>query len=183
MKKHILIANEYVVELEGPLTFIEGIRHHILNEQTFKKHAKEQIDFHRSEIKRIDTMRLELLNEKPYYLSEDEEWYIDIKKQEHREHINHYEKIASKFGQEIKKKDFEIQNYKHIPISDFVEFNGYGFANCIWHDEKTPSMKYYDKTNSVYCFSCNKRGDVMDVVQQINNTNLPGAIGILQKYV
>jgi hypothetical protein len=182
MKKHIIIANEYVIELEGPQIFLDGVRHKLMNESTFKKHAKEQIDFHKSEIKRIDTMKNDLLNEKPYYLNEAEEWCIEEHKQDHREHIKKFEKIVGNFGKQFQKKDFDIQNYKHIPISEVMDFNGYGFANCIWHDEKTPSMKYYEKTNSVYCFSCNKNGDVIDVVQQLNKVDFKGAIEILQKY-
>jgi DNA primase len=182
MKKHILIANEYVIELEGPKIFLDGIRHHLLNQQTFKQYAKEQVGFHKSEIKRMDEMRNELLNEKPYYLSEAEEWCINENKQEHREHINKLEKIVNNFGKKFEKKDFDIQNYKQVPIGDLLELNNYDFACCVWHNEKTPSMKYYDKTNTVYCFSCNKSGDVIDVVQQINKVDFKGAIDILKKY-
>lgn len=49
-----------------------------------------------------------------------------------------------------------------------------GMIRCLFHEDKTPSMKVHTDTNTVYCFSgnCGKGGKLMDgieVIQQVNN--------------
>lgn len=51
-----------------------------------------------------------------------------------------------------------------------------GMIRCLFHEDKTPSMKVYTDTNTVYCFSgnCGKGGKLMDgieVLQQVNNVS------------
>lgn len=43
-----------------------------------------------------------------------------------------------------------------------------GRIRCIWpdHEDRTPAMQVYRDTNSVYCFACNKTGDVIEIVRQ-----------------
>ncbi len=38
-------------------------------------------------------------------------------------------------------------------------------ASCLFHDERTPSMKLYD--DHFYCFGCGKHGDVTDMVGKL----------------
>lgn len=64
---------------------------------------------------------------------------------------------------------------KTVPIDHFYEFKG-GFAKCLWHNEKTGSLKYYPEDNHVYCFSCQKRGDTIDVVMAIHNLDFNKAV-------
>ena len=40
-----------------------------------------------------------------------------------------------------------------------------GMCSCPFHEDKSPSMKIYDK--SFYCFSCNKTGDLIQFVQYL----------------
>lgn len=42
-----------------------------------------------------------------------------------------------------------------------------GMALCIFHDERTPSMKLYD--DHFHCFGCGKHGDVTDLVAKLLN--------------
>lgn len=42
-----------------------------------------------------------------------------------------------------------------------VNFEGDPRACCPLHDEDTPSFRYYEETNSFYCFGCQKGGDVV----------------------
>lgn len=72
-----------------------------------------------------------------------------------------------------------LSQAKQIPISAFVLFNPSNKANCIWHNEKTPSMQYYPKDNRVYCFGCSKGGDVIDVVQQTRKIGTKEAIKVI----
>lgn len=54
-----------------------------------------------------------------------------------------------------------------------------GMAQCPFHDDKTPSMKIYEATNSFYCFGCGSGGDVIDFVAKIENINFKEAVRLL----
>ena len=69
-----------------------------------------------------------------------------------------------------------IEKAKIVSIVQILEFNRAGFAKCIWHNEKTGSLKYYARENKVWCFSCNKGGDVIDVMQTIHKISTREAI-------
>lgn len=43
-----------------------------------------------------------------------------------------------------------------------IQFNSRGFANCPFHNEKTPSLKTHD--NHYKCFGCGASGGVIDFV-------------------
>lgn len=44
-----------------------------------------------------------------------------------------------------------------------VHFDADPRACCPLHDEDTPSFRYYEATNSFYCFGCQKGGDVIQL--------------------
>ncbi|MBR1454831.1 MAG: hypothetical protein IJ593_09370 [Lachnospiraceae bacterium] len=44
-----------------------------------------------------------------------------------------------------------------------VNFDVRPVVCCPLHDENTPSMRYYEETNSFYCFGCRKGGDVINL--------------------
>jgi hypothetical protein len=81
-------------------------------------------------------------------------------------------------------KSYDIAKIKQIPITNYIDFNKGGFAKCIFHSpDKTPSMKYYPKNNTVHCFSCGKSGDVIDVFGQLNSCDFKTAIYQLAKTI
>ena len=53
-----------------------------------------------------------------------------------------------------------LKNYGYTP-------NKNKHINCPFHDDKTPSMKVYEETNTVYCFSgnCQTHGHSLDVIE------------------
>ena len=51
--------------------------------------------------------------------------------------------------------------------------NRAGFIRCVFHKEKTASMKVYPE--SVYCFGCGKSGDVFAVVQTLDGVDFKTA--------
>lgn len=96
------------------------------------------------------------------------------------------EKRIAKLQVFIKRMDFnkadtrglDFDRAKLVPISNFVDFKG-GVARCVWHNEKTPSMKYYKDQNKVWCFGCNRGGDVIDVVMAQQNLSIKQATAIV----
>lgn len=71
---------------------------------------------------------------------------------------------------------------KSKPINDYIQFNRSGFSQCLWHSERTGSLKYDKKLNRVYCFgACGKGYDVIDVVQKLFNYSFQEAIAFLSK--
>ena len=80
------------------------------------------------------------------------------------------------------KNNSDIELVKTYPISNLIAFT-HKKANCIWHNEKTPSLAYYPKTNSVYCFGCGKHGDAIDVYRTLHDCDFKTAVSELKKLV
>lgn len=72
--------------------------------------------------------------------------------------------------------DMDVVKAKEFPITDMVKFNSQKFAKCIFHNDNTPSMKYYPSTNTVHCFSCGKTGDSIQVAQTLFSENFINAV-------
>ena len=72
-------------------------------------------------------------------------------------------------------KGEDIQRAKSVPIPSFIKFKQ-NKAKCLWHEEKTASLHFYPDSNTLYCYGCNKRADVIDVVMRLENLNLKEAI-------
>lgn len=120
-----------------------------------------------------------------FYIWISTEIFVKIPRQEIEKRLKKNKQILRfiKAGKSnLKDKQVEIEKIKQIPISSFIEFNR-GVACCVFHEEKTPSMKYYQKDNRVYCFGCHKGGDVIDVTMATQKNSFKEAIAFLRKYV
>ena len=73
----------------------------------------------------------------------------------------------------------EIAHAKEYPISDLIDFS-HNQAKCIFHTERTGSMHYYQKTNTVYCFGCHVSADPIDVYRYLNHCSFIEAVRRLQ---
>lgn len=73
----------------------------------------------------------------------------------------------------------KIRVAKQVPIDQYIQFTPARMAKCIWHDEKTPSMHYYKNQNRVKCFGCSQMGDTIDVIMQLYDTDMKGALKII----
>ncbi|WP_313524704.1 CHC2 zinc finger domain-containing protein [Anaerotignum sp.] len=50
-----------------------------------------------------------------------------------------------------------------------IEVNRSGFTSCLFHNERTPSLKLYD--DHFHCYGCGKSGDVIALVAQRLNVS------------
>lgn len=79
----------------------------------------------------------------------------------------------------VKFSNDRLMQAKQVPLGNFLKFNSAGFASCLWHSEKTPSLHKITGKNKVYCFAGCGTKDVIDVVQNLNNCDLPSALKII----
>ena len=68
-----------------------------------------------------------------------------------------------------------IARAREYPIDKIIEVKR-NKALCLWHPDKNPSMHYYKKTNTVYCFTCNTFGDAIDIFMKKNNVGFVQAV-------
>lgn len=48
-----------------------------------------------------------------------------------------------------------------------VDVNRSGFARCLWHNEKTASLKIYPGDRGYFCFGCHEHGSSIDLVMKL----------------
>ena len=60
----------------------------------------------------------------------------------------------------------DLDKAKQYPIDEIIQFK-YGFAKCLWHNEKTPSLHFIKERNTAHCFGCGKSYDSIDAAQQV----------------
>lgn len=75
-----------------------------------------------------------------------------------------------------------IEKARQVPIADLIDVNRMGFAKCVWHTEKTASMKVYDKDNRVYCYGCNRGGDAIDVAMATTGKEFSEVVRMLTSW-
>lgn len=85
---------------------------------------------------------------------------------------------AGKGARESLTNDMIIQA-KAYPIDNLIQFNRSGFAKCIWHDDKKPSLHYWKEKNIVKCFACGESGDAIKVYMDLNGVKFHEAVKAL----
>lgn len=79
--------------------------------------------------------------------------------------------------------DDKVLKAKSYPMTNLIEFRQKK-ACCPWHSEKTPSLAYYPKTNSAYCFgACGRAFDSIDAYRAKFGGSFTDAVRELNKMV
>lgn len=70
----------------------------------------------------------------------------------------------------------DVERARQYPIENIIEVSRDGFALCVGHNEKTPSLKVYSD-NHAYCFGqCGKRFDAIDIAMAKWNCDFKKAV-------
>lgn len=72
---------------------------------------------------------------------------------------------------------YMISLARDYPIENVIEVNSRGFAKCLNHEEKTPSL--YCKKNFAHCFGCHWHGDVIDIYMLKTGAKFPESVRTL----
>ena len=70
-----------------------------------------------------------------------------------------------------------VARAKEFPITELLDVKR-GTTLCLWHDDHRPSMKVYPD-NHVYCFSCARNADAIDVYMALNGVGFREAVRAL----
>ena len=50
------------------------------------------------------------------------------------------------------------------------------YCECVFHEEKTPSLAFYETTNQYYCFGCGEHGNIYTWIQKTENKSFSEAV-------
>ena len=136
----------------------------------YGKTKKEYLELKKETQKMIDDLKtiIQLRPDNSDYPEELKEKYIEKKK-----------KIE--FILKTPKGEINIKKAKDYQIDFLIDFDSNGFAKrCPNHsqdtNQKTPSLKYYRKSNTCYCFVCNQKFDAIDIYMKLYNVTLVEAV-------
>ena len=102
--------------------------------------------------------------------------YLNKKYEQYRDLLNQRKKVGfSEDGGD------RIQRARSVPISNFINFDGRGYARCLWHNEKDASLFYNEPgakhSNTVKCFGgCGIMEDTIGVVMKLYEKSFNDAI-------
>lgn len=81
-------------------------------------------------------------------------------------------------GQTARITDADLERARAYPIHDLLKVSRAHKTLCVWHDEKTASLHVY-ADNHVFCYSCQRRGDSIDVYMAVNHVTFVEAVRAL----
>ena len=73
---------------------------------------------------------------------------------------------------EIRSLNCLISVMKHYNMNFKKDNTGY-YANCVFHNDKTPSLRLSDKCNKAiyHCFGCGQQGDILNFICKMENVD------------
>jgi len=76
------------------------------------------------------------------------------------------------------KPQLDVELAKSYPITDLVQATKHGknfTAHCPFHEDRSPSLTIYPD-NHFHCFSCNRHGDAIELVMQLQGVPFVEAV-------
>jgi len=100
----------------------------------------------------------------------------------HDAYIKKHTKVNPYKGERKTFSDDNVTNAKEFLITELLDFDWQGNTRCIFHNEKSASLHYYEKTNTCYCFGgCGKSYDAISIYKQLHNCSFKEAVTALKK--
>lgn len=146
----------------------------------FKAIVGDNIRSEEAHQKRIQEIEIKMKQKPPYELDTLNEVYLKMMIEDSEDRIRKLRQYLKRL-ELSKDTELDVARARETLITDLIEFNSGDFAKCLWHSERTGSMKYYRKTNTVHCFSCSQSHDSIDVVQKLYNLDFVNAVKFLMK--
>jgi len=134
---------------------------------------------------KIRNLQQEIIFERRDLMGKRNAWFgpIDDYSEILAKRLEEVERMKVSFDRGAVEGDSRVDKAKAVPITSLVKFNHQWYAPCLWHSEKTPSMKYNKPDsawpNTVKCFGCGQMGDAIDVVMKMHNLSFKEAISFL----
>lgn len=76
-------------------------------------------------------------------------------------------KLLSMNTQKLSTGKVDVQRAKSVPLDTLISFNQRGYAKCLWHEEKNPSLYWYKETNTFHSFCCGRHGDSIELAKKL----------------
>lgn len=166
----------------------------LLGEMSVKLICMRQLLFleidRKDEIKRKDRILKEST-----ICKDDEEWAYDMVLDRINEEINTISNQMSRWqirldtlnGKKINKMNIDLDAIKMIPIERVMDrgptmrSTGRKFYKCIFHEERTGSMCWYENDKHFYSFCCQEHGSIIDIYMKLNNCSFAESIKYLNE--
>jgi DNA primase len=149
-----------------------------LKDKTDKKEVKKKINEFKEACNLIQEIRREAIQNR------ESVFHLDMM----NEYLSNRYAFYNRTYKSLSRRPFEgdgnrVRAAKLTPITNYINFNSQGYACCLWHNERTPSMFYNNDNskfpNTVKCFSCGYMGDCIDVMMALKGVEFNEAVKLL----
>jgi hypothetical protein len=73
----------------------------------------------------------------------------------------------------------QIERAEKYPFNQLVQLNRRGFMKCFAHNEKTPSMSWNKKNNTLHCFGCGRTWNTISYIMETQNKTFKESVLLL----
>lgn len=122
-----------------------------------------------------------------------ERWFIDWQLEITAEELDilikkqRWERACAKAAKEghplPQNSQIPLDLIRSIPISTILNITPQKPIKCLWHEEKSASLRLHPKKNYVHCFGCDKTASIIDIYMQQKQCSVAEAIRDLSKLI
>lgn len=172
------VLEEKLESLEDKIELKEAVLE--AREELYKLNYKLFVKEHRLSLRNADLLEplYKSVKHKELYRREKE---LEELRQEHRRIKFAIDSVWRRTGG---KEVLDVEHARQFPIQNLIKTEIKGSGNikhclCPFHEETQPSFCIYTDTNSFYCFSCKRGGDVIDLVMELKGLKFKDAVRFL----